>query len=111
MPDPREPAPADPRGFIPPHPTSEQARHVNDALRSDDFYPTQVGVFCDRCGDTVEADYLVGAEDDQATRFGIARAHLRTVGWQCDDRGDFCPDHATPSATEVVPVSTPGGGS
>lgn len=90
----------DPRGFIPIHPDIATARRVNDAIRSDDFYPCQVGIFCDRCGDTVEADYVVGANDAQPERFEIARAHLRSVGWSCDGRGDFCPAHAAPSTQE-----------
>lgn len=84
---------ADLRGFIPPHPTPEQACAVGNAIRSGEYYPALIGVFCDECEHTEEADYLVHVEDDQAARFRIARDHLNTVGWACDTRGDYCPNH------------------
>lgn len=61
-------------------------------------YPALIGVFCDRpgCAAVHEADYLVHERDDQATRFGYARAELRREGWRCDESGDFCPAHAGP---------------
>jgi hypothetical protein len=91
----------DPRGFITPHPTTAEANRVNTAIRSGDYYPTQVGVFCDHCGDTHEADYLVDVEDDRRARFEVARAYLRTQGWQCDEHGDYCPEHVpVPTALE-----------
>jgi hypothetical protein len=90
------------RGLIPPHPDTDTARRINAAIRSESHYPTQVGVFCDRCGDTVEADYLVGVDDDQAARFEIARGHLRTVGWRCDAKGDLCPACITPAAAPAT---------
>lgn len=67
---------------------------VNAIVRdpNDPRYPSCVSVFCDECGITVCADYLVHEDDDQATRFGYARAHLRTLGWVCDKTGDYCPD-------------------
>lgn len=89
------------RGFITPTPTAEQARRVNEAIRSGDYTPTLIGVFCDECEITVEADYLVGVEDDQRARFEVARAHLRTQGWRCDPRADLCPDCGTPTLDAI----------
>lgn len=56
-----------------------------------DMYPSLIGVYCDHCATTVEADYIVSTQDDQATKFGYARAHLRTLGWVCDAWVDLCP--------------------
>lgn len=65
---------------------------ISDAIRSGAGYPAQVTVFCDGCGVEHDGDYLVRETDDQATRFGYARTHLRVnQGWICDDRGDYCP--------------------
>jgi hypothetical protein len=54
--------------------------------------PVQIGVFCDDCKTTGEHDYLVREDSTRVERFEVARAHLRTQGWQCDAYGDFCPD-------------------
>lgn len=58
--------------------------------------PCQLTVFCDCCGTEHTGDYLVGEDDDAATRFGYARRHLTEhQGWRCDARGDFCPECAS----------------
>lgn len=54
-------------------------------------YPAQVTIFCDDCGTEHTADYLVAAGSHREQRFEIARTHLRTVGWSCDEDGDLCP--------------------
>lgn len=67
---------------------------VNAIVRDmdDPRYPAQIGVFCDRCGTTVEHDYLVSDDMDQQERFEVARAHLREhEDWSCTADGDFCP--------------------
>lgn len=55
------------------------------------MYPSQIGVFCDKCGTVHEADYLVPETSTQPERFEVARAHLRTQGWSCTPGGDLCP--------------------
>lgn len=84
-------APQDLRGLIPPVPAAGDAARVNGAIRSGDYMPSQIGVFCDYCDTEVLKDYLVGVDDDKAARFEVARAYLRTQGWKCDASGDSCP--------------------
>lgn len=54
--------------------------------------PCQIGVFCDRCGETEDHDYWVPEDSTQPERFEIARKTLRGRGWRCDEVGDFCPE-------------------
>jgi hypothetical protein len=71
---------------------------------SDDLtsMPCQIVVFCDECGVEHTADYWVHEEDSQAKRLGVARAHMRTnERWSCDERGDFCPEHAPVASLEM----------
>jgi hypothetical protein len=72
---------------------SLEPEQVSAILRDPDSpcYPTRIAVFCDRCGTEHAADYLVHEADDQPTRLGYARKHLRSQGWRCDETGDFCP--------------------
>lgn len=56
------------------------------------MYPSQIGVWCDRCRIIHMADYMVAEDDDQKTRHGYARTHLNTLGWRCNENGDYCPD-------------------
>lgn len=66
-------------------------------------FPCSIAVFCDVCEHEERGDYLVREVDAQETRFGFARAFLRTQGWRCDDTGDFCPQHdRTPQPQEVT---------
>lgn len=68
---------------------------INAIVRNPDDprYPAQITVYCDRCGATDTGDYIVHEEDDSATRFGYARAHLaKAKGWTCNEHGDFCPN-------------------
>lgn len=60
-------------------------------------YPCLIGIFCDQCGEAEEHDYLVHEDWTQEQRFACARRHLNTVGWRCDESGDFCPEHAAAS--------------
>jgi len=55
------------------------------------LYPCRLGVFCDFCEDTFEADFIVSIEMTQAERLGVVRNHVvKRLGWQCDQQGDFC---------------------
>lgn len=56
-----------------------------------EMFPSQIGVFCDRCRVVFTGDFMVSEDDDQKTRFGYARTHLNDLGWRCDETGDFCP--------------------
>jgi hypothetical protein len=56
-------------------------------------YSAAVTVLCTRCGVGNTHDYLVTDACDTAARLSYARAYLRTLGWVCDGRGDFCPAH------------------
>ena len=62
----------------------------------DSPYPAQVGLFCDTRGCPTEhvADYLVPADSTAPERHDIAREHLRSIGWSCDEVGDYCPECA-----------------
>lgn len=65
---------------------------VEDDSPTGQRYPHFLGVFCDRCGETIEADLIVSDLDDKPTRLGYIRAYVvREHGWSCDERGDFCP--------------------
>lgn len=74
-------------GAIVPHPPTFRVSELPD-----DMFPSLITVFCDRCGAECSEDVIVRESDRQHTRFGYLRAHLRRQGWQCDERGDFCPD-------------------
>ncbi len=78
-------------------PTQEYINRVNAVVRAaavDDaaeLYPCRLGVFCDRCEDTFEADFIVSTEMTPAERLAVVRRHVVTVrGWRCDKTGDFC---------------------
>lgn len=64
------------------------------------YYPHWIGIFCDICEETNEGDYLVSDDWTQEQRFACARRHLNTIGWRCDESGDFCPEHAAPGGPE-----------
>jgi hypothetical protein len=67
------------------------------------LFPSRIVVFCDRCDIDHEGEYLVREEDDKATRYGYARAHLVAhERWSCDERGDFCPEHTPPKVGDTV---------
>jgi hypothetical protein len=63
-----------------------------------DRFPSRIVVFCDRCGVEHAGEYLVSEDCDSPTRLGYARKHMRSLGWQCDATGDFCPVHAAVTA-------------
>lgn len=69
---------------------------VSAILRDPDspYYPTQIGIFCDTCFVTESNDVMVSDDMGRDERAEAARAHMRTKGWQCDEDGDFCPEHA-----------------
>jgi hypothetical protein len=57
-------------------------------------YPTQIGVYCDDCGLTVEHDYVVHTGMTRDERLAVARQHLmKNEHWDCGPAGDFCPTH------------------
>lgn len=72
-----------------------------DLDNDDSPYPCRIGVFCDRCGTEVLADYVVQPDMTKAERFEVARTHLReNAGWSCTPGVDLCPGcaPAVPSA-------------
>jgi hypothetical protein len=77
---------------------------VNAIIRDPDspLYPSQIGVYCDDCGTTVKADYLVSTDMTKAERLEVARKHLRAQGWRCDEFGDVCPTCERPPAAAVL---------
>jgi hypothetical protein len=77
------------------HPETGQERPYQ--LTGNEF-PSQIGVFCDGCGTTVERDYVVSETMTQPERFEVARASLRHEGWQCDSSGDWCPACGAPAS-------------
>lgn len=70
-----------------------------------DTFPTMIVVFCDRCGVEHGEDVIVREADPPPVRFGYLRAHLRGLGWACDDRGDLCPECSRQAAE---PPDAPG---
>lgn len=80
---------------------------VNAIVRDmdDPRYPTQITVYCDRYGCTVEhtGEYMVSTEMTSEERLAVARRHLvENEGWQNTEEGDdFCPEHAGPAAAET----------
>lgn len=70
---------------------------VSAILRDPDspLYPSRITVFCDECGTEFTGEFMVSEEQNSAERLEVARAHMRTQGWQCDDEGDFCPEDKT----------------
>lgn len=75
---------------------------VSAILRDPDspLYPSRICVFCDDCGAEFSGEYMVSEEQTSAERLEVARAHMRTKGWQCDQDGDFCPEHSTTPDSE-----------
>lgn len=69
---------------------------VSAILRDPDspLYPSKIVVFCDDCGTEVAGEFMVSTEQTSAERLEVARAHFRGKGWQCDQSGDYCPEHA-----------------
>jgi len=55
-------------------------------------FPSEITVFCDFCGIEHSGDYIVTEADNSETRFGFARAHLKTLGWVYKDGLDLCPE-------------------
>jgi len=94
-PTPATPGPA--IGTVPPEIVNAIVRDPNDPR-----YPSQIGVYCDECGTTITADYLVSTEQTKAERLEVARAHLRQDGWICDERGDYCPACSRPATAAVL---------
>lgn len=65
-------------------------------------YPAVLGVWCDGaddCEDFLEGDFLVGDDDDHATRFGYALDYATEHGWAVLGRRHpltaltYCPGH------------------
>jgi hypothetical protein len=73
---------------------------VNAIVRDPDspYYPTQIGIFCDTCHTVASNEFMVSDDMDRPERAEVARAHMRTLGWRCDESGDFCPEHAGSAA-------------
>lgn len=64
---------------------------------AEERYPTLLGVFCDTCDIEFRGDFIVTDTMTKAERLNVVRAHVRSLGWQCDAAGDFCPE-CEPSA-------------
>lgn len=58
-----------------------------------ELYPCRLGVFCDCCEDTFEGDFIVSINMSRIERLDVVRNHVvKTLGWRCDQRGDYCAD-------------------
>lgn len=56
------------------------------------YYPSQIGVFCDDCGNAYTGDYVVHTAMSRTERLAVARKHLTdNEGWDCGAAGDLCP--------------------
>ncbi|MFJ8603420.1 hypothetical protein ACIREM_32880 [Streptomyces shenzhenensis] len=75
---------------------------VSAILRDPDspLYPSRICVFCDECGTEFVGEFMVSEEQTSTERLEVARAHMRTQGWQCDRAGDYCPEHKRAAADE-----------
>jgi len=89
-------------------PTANDAS-INDVVRAasmdeGELYPCRLGVFCDRCEDTFEGDFIVSIQMTPTERLAVVRRHVvERLGWHCDQRGDFCTDCIPePLAPEVL---------
>lgn len=82
---------------------------VSAILRDPDspLFPSRIAVFCDECGFTESGEYMVSEEQTKAERLEVARAHLRKRGWQCDEDGDFCREHAGSPVEEIPAAAAP----
>jgi hypothetical protein len=80
---------------------------VSAILRDPDspLYPSRITVFCDDCGVQNTGEYMVSTEQTSTERLEVARAHLRTQGWQCDETGDFCPEHKGAASAPDEPTA------
>ncbi len=58
----------------------------------DHEYPSQITVFCDRCGTKVTRDHVVSELISTSERLEVARASLRRENWQCTQSADVCPE-------------------
>lgn len=70
-------------------------------------YPSQITIFCDDCSTEHTGDYLVPADATKAGRLGVARAHLRTLGWICNLIGDYCPGCVTAPTRHAIAEHSP----
>lgn len=58
-------------------------------------YPTKVILDCDECGRMLSVEVIVTDAVSGPDRLEMGRAYLRTLGWQTDAEGDFCPEDRT----------------
>lgn len=73
----------DRNGYTRPAPVPNPS--VRDAVRG---HPIHVGLFCDRCGATREADILARSTPEA---YAGLRHYLNGEGWLSTPRGDWCP--------------------
>lgn len=66
----------------------------------DPRYPTKVTLYCDECELTVSVEVIVTDAVPGPQRLEMGRAYLRTLGWQTDAEGDFCPEDRTTEGEE-----------
>lgn len=87
--------------------TPDNAPRLADLNDDSTPYPSQITIFCDNCGVEHTADYLVPAGATKAGRLGIARAHLRTLGWICNLIGDYCPQCVAAPTRDAIAEYSP----
>lgn len=74
---------------------------MDDDTPTGQLYPCQIGVYCDACGVERSGDYIVSDLMTRDERLAVARNWLvANEHWQCDDDGDYCPEHATATAAD-----------
>jgi hypothetical protein len=54
-------------------------------------FPSAISIYCDACGITQTADYVVNDHMTRFERFQVARNYLNAeAGWQCNEEADLC---------------------
>lgn len=81
---------------------------VSAILRDPDspLYPSRICVYCDDCGTQFTGEYMVSEEQTSAERLEVARSHMRTLGWQCNEFGDYCTEHKKAESTACAKCRT-----
>ncbi|MGC5343672.1 hypothetical protein [Streptomyces sp. DT171] len=97
----------------PPVPQLADVEEQRRAAETDpgERYPTLLSVYCDSdtCDIEWRGEFLVSDTMTKADRLDVVRRCVRSLGWQCDPAGDFCPDcePSAPTAAQAAPVTLP----
>lgn len=72
------------------HLTLDELRVVMDPDHHE--YPSRITLFCDECDLHTRVEAIVNENVFSRERLAMGRAYLRTLGWACDEDGDYCPN-------------------